>query len=90
MMCLFNKAFKAFENNARKNPDEEFNKYHGFNGLLHVQNGTFDDDFDVVKDFFKVAKNFGIPYNNDFNGIRQNGVGEYQVSKSSQVKFKRD
>ncbi|CAI2168618.1 3879_t:CDS:2, partial [Funneliformis geosporum] len=33
--CL--EAFKVVENYARKNPDEEFKKYHGFNGLLHYK-----------------------------------------------------
>jgi hypothetical protein len=33
------------------------------------------DNFDIIKDVFKIAENLGIPYNNDFNGVRQNGVG---------------
>ncbi|CAG8639197.1 12015_t:CDS:2 [Racocetra fulgida] len=73
--CL--EAFKAVENNARKNSDEEFKNYHGFNGLLHVQDSPVDK-FDISKDAFKVARDFNIPYNNDFNGVRQNGVVGYQ------------
>ena len=76
---LKQKAFKATENNARENPDKEFKKYHGFNGLLHVQDSN--DNYDITKDVAKVTKNLGIPYNNDFNGARQNGIGKFQVSK---------
>jgi hypothetical protein len=48
--------------------------------LLYVQDSS-SDSFDIIKDVSKVAKNLGIPYNNDFNGVRQNGVGGYQVNK---------
>ncbi|CAG8531120.1 3511_t:CDS:2 [Funneliformis caledonium] len=75
--CL--EAFKAVENNARANPDEEFKKYHGFDGLLHVQDSP-NDTYEMTKDFIKVANNLGIPCNNDFNGVRQNGVGKYQYT----------
>ncbi|CAG8586115.1 1502_t:CDS:2 [Funneliformis caledonium] len=73
--CL--EAFKAVENNARVNPDEEFKKYHGFNGLLHVQDSP-NDTYEMTKDIIKAANNLGIPCNNDFNGVRQNGVGKHQ------------
>ncbi|GBC07869.1 hypothetical protein RclHR1_07740008 [Rhizophagus clarus] len=82
--CL--EAFKAIENNTRKNPDEEFKKFHGFNGLLYVQDRQ-DDTYDIIKDVFKVAKNLGIPHNNDFNGIRQYGVGEYQHTMKDGKRF---
>ncbi|RIB22981.1 GMC oxidoreductase [Gigaspora rosea] len=75
--CL--EAFKAIENNTRENPDEKFKKFHGFNGLLHVQdlqNGVYD----IMSDLIDAAKNLGIPYNDDFNGERQNGVGRYQTT----------
>jgi len=74
------KAFKAVENNARENPNEEFKKYHGFNGLLHVQDNP-TENHEIMKDIFKVAENLGVPYNTDFNGARQNGVGYYQVNE---------
>ncbi|GBC06446.1 hypothetical protein RclHR1_06830014 [Rhizophagus clarus] len=82
--CL--EAFKATENNARKNPDEEFKKYHGFNGLLYVQDKQNDLD-DILKDVIKIAKNLGIPHNNDFNGDRQNGIGEYQHTMKDGNRF---
>ncbi|RIA86616.1 GMC oxidoreductase [Glomus cerebriforme] len=81
--CL--EAFKAIENNSRENPDEEFKKYHGFNGLLHVQDPY--DTYDIIKDFVKAAKNLGIPSNNDFNGVKQNGVGKYQYTTKDGQRF---
>ncbi|RIA86617.1 GMC oxidoreductase [Glomus cerebriforme] len=78
-------AFKAIENNARENPDEEFKKYHGFNGLLHVRDPY--DSYDIMKDVIKAAKNLGIPYNNDFNGVKQNGVGAYQCTTKDGHRF---
>ncbi|CAI2192121.1 17879_t:CDS:2, partial [Funneliformis geosporum] len=63
--CL--KAFKATENNSHENPDEEFKKYHGFNGLLHVQDCCVHPS-DILKDFIKTTRSLGVPYNNDFNG----------------------
>ncbi|RIA86615.1 GMC oxidoreductase [Glomus cerebriforme] len=82
--CL--EAFKAIENNARENPDEEFKKYHGFNGLLHVQDNSYYI-CDIIKDVVKVAKNLGIPYNNDFNGVKQNGIGIYQHTMKDGKRF---
>ncbi|CAG8631101.1 4470_t:CDS:2, partial [Funneliformis mosseae] len=74
----YDHCLEAMENNARETPDEEFKKYHGFNGLLHVQDSP-TDTYEVTKDFIKVANNLGIPCNKDFNGARQNGVGKYQA-----------
>ncbi|CAG8476323.1 6844_t:CDS:2 [Dentiscutata heterogama] len=75
--CL--EAFKAVENNSRKNPDEKFKKFHGFDGLLHVQD-SYNGIYDVMSGLIDAAKNLGIPYNDDFNGERQNGVGTYQFT----------
>ncbi|CAG8496395.1 12901_t:CDS:2 [Acaulospora colombiana] len=82
--CL--EAFKAVENNARKNPDVEFENYHGFNGLLHVQDPAVEE-FDISKDVFKVARKFGIPCNEDFNGAKQNGIGRYQFTMKDGKRF---
>ncbi|CAB4441378.1 unnamed protein product [Rhizophagus irregularis] len=82
--CL--EAFKAVENNARKNPDVEFENYHGFNGLLYVQDPAVDE-FDISKDVFEVVRKFGIPYNKDFNGAKQNGVGRYQFTMKDGKRF---
>ncbi|CAG8613930.1 15613_t:CDS:2, partial [Dentiscutata heterogama] len=75
--CL--EAFKAVEKNSRKNPDENFKKFHGFNGLLHVQNHQ-NGIYDIMSGVIDAAKNLGIPYNDDFNGERQNGVGMFQFT----------
>ncbi|CAG8728569.1 21205_t:CDS:2, partial [Racocetra persica] len=80
--CL--EAFKATENNTRENPDEEFKKYHGSEGLLHVQDVEIQD---ITKDIVKSAKNLGIPDNNDFNGAKQNGMGIYQYTMKSGKRF---
>ncbi|CAG8449281.1 18301_t:CDS:2 [Racocetra fulgida] len=75
--CL--EAFKAMENNARENPDEKFKQLHGFNGLLHVQD-CHNGIYDFMSGLIDAAKNLGIPYNDDFNGERQNGVGSFQFT----------
>ncbi|CAG8484028.1 5572_t:CDS:2 [Racocetra persica] len=75
--CL--EAFKAVENNSRKNPDEKFKKFHGFDGLLHVQDNQ-NGNYDIMSGLIDAAKNLGIPYNDDFNGERQNGVGTFQFT----------
>ncbi|CAG8572218.1 14146_t:CDS:2, partial [Cetraspora pellucida] len=75
--CL--EAFKAIENNSREKPDETFKKFHGFNGLLHVQDSQ-SGIYDILSGLIDAAKNLGIPYNDDFNGKRQNGVGEFQFT----------
>ncbi|CAI2169856.1 14435_t:CDS:2 [Funneliformis geosporum] len=79
-------AFKSVENNARENPDEEFKKYHGFNGQLHVQDSP-NDTYEMAKDFIKVANNLGIPYNNDFNGATQTGIGKHQLTMKDGKRF---
>ncbi|KAF0446325.1 alcohol oxidase [Gigaspora margarita] len=75
--CL--EAFNAVENNSRKNPDEKFKEFHGFNGLLPVQDSQ-NGIYDIMSGLIDAAKNLGIPYNDDFNGERQNGVGIYQFT----------
>ncbi|CAI2200399.1 7055_t:CDS:2, partial [Funneliformis geosporum] len=65
---------------------EEFKKYHGFDGLLYVQDSSYDP-CDILKDFIKVARNLGVPYNNDFNGVRQNGIGKYQATMKDGKRF---
>ncbi|CAG8501398.1 5473_t:CDS:2 [Racocetra fulgida] len=70
--CL--EAFKAVENNSREKPDETFKKFHGFNGLLHVQDSQ-NGIYDVMSGLIDAAKNLGIPHNDDFNGERQNVDG---------------
>ncbi|CAG8478120.1 7206_t:CDS:2 [Scutellospora calospora] len=75
--CL--EVFKAMENNSRKKSDKNFKKFHGFNGLLHVED-CHDGIQDIMSGVIDAAKNLDIPYNEDFNGERQNGVGTYQFT----------
>ncbi|CAI2183514.1 1849_t:CDS:10 [Funneliformis geosporum] len=74
--CL--EAFKAIENNQRKEQDDEFKYYHGQEGLLNVED--YLETFDILKDSIEAAKQLGIPFNKDFNGTKQNGVGKYQLT----------
>ncbi len=66
------------ENNSQENPDKEFKNLHGFEGLLHVE-GRGNKIHEISQSAIVAAMNLGIPYNNDFNGAKQNGVGKYQV-----------
>jgi choline dehydrogenase len=63
--------FRAMERNAKFN-----NAYHGINGELLVSDpGSLCD---TTQDFILAAQGMGHPYNPDFNGERQNGVGVMQ------------
>ncbi|CAG8843678.1 9852_t:CDS:2, partial [Gigaspora margarita] len=70
-------AFKALENNSRENPNEKFKQLHGFNSLHHVQD-PHNRAYDIMSDLIDAVKNLGIPYNNDFNGEKQNGIRRFQ------------
>lgn len=63
--------FKAIERNTKFN-----NAYHGIDGDLLVSDpGTLCD---MTEDFILAAQGQGHPYNLDFNGERQSGVGVMQ------------
>ncbi len=52
--------------------------YHGVDGPLHVQDPQSGHElFDV---FIEAGKSCGLPYNADFNGDSQEGVGPYQLT----------
>ncbi len=54
------------------------NKFHGTGGELHVRNAPSDNP---LYDFFiEAGKEIGIPYNADFNGATQHGIGRYQCT----------
>ncbi|HWU16378.1 MAG TPA: GMC family oxidoreductase N-terminal domain-containing protein [Devosia sp.] len=63
--------FKNLEANARFN-----NVYHGISGNLRVSEPG--QICDTTEDFLLAAQGLGHPYNPDFNGVRQNGVGIMQ------------
>ncbi len=63
--------FKALERNTKFN-----NAYHGIDGDLLVSDpGNLCD---LTQDFILAAQEMGHPYNPDFNGRRQSGVGVMQ------------
>ncbi|MBB2792920.1 UNVERIFIED_ORG: choline dehydrogenase [Rhizobium pisi] len=63
--------FKGLEANSRFN-----NRYHGISGSLRVSEPRHISD--TTEDFILAAQGLGHPYNPDFNGARQNGVGIMQ------------
>ena len=63
--------FRALERNSKFN-----DAYHGISGGLHVSDpGSLCD---TTQDYILTAQGAGIPYNPDFNGARQAGVGVMQ------------
>ena len=67
------KYFIALENNH--NHEDQF---HGNFGSLWVE--TYQPILDASKEFLKACAEFGFKNNNDFNGIDQEGFGQYQVN----------
>ncbi|MBX5067658.1 GMC family oxidoreductase [Rhizobium lentis] len=63
--------FKDIEANSRFN-----DRYHGISGDLRVSEPRHISD--TTEDFILAAQGLGHPYNPDFNGVRQNGVGIMQ------------
>ncbi|ANL48725.1 glucose-methanol-choline oxidoreductase protein [Rhizobium phaseoli] len=63
--------FKGLEANSRFN-----DRYHGISGSLRVSEPRHISD--TTEDFILAAQGLGHPYNPDFNGARQNGVGIMQ------------
>ena len=63
--------FKGIEANSRFN-----NEFHGISGNLRISEpGRIDE---ATEDYMLAAQALGHPYNPDFNGARQNGVGIMQ------------
>ena len=68
--------FKRAENNQRY-----ANEYHGYGGPLGVSNPI--SPLPICEAFFQAGQEMGIPFNADFNGERQEGLGYYQLTQSS-------
>lgn len=66
--------FKRIENNERG-----ANEWHGTGGPLNVMDLRSPNPFGPV--FIEAARQAGLPYNPDFNGASQEGVGPYQVTQ---------
>ncbi|WP_367607525.1 GMC family oxidoreductase [Legionella sp. W05-934-2] len=69
-------VFKAFENNQRLN-----GPYHGQSGELYVSDLISPNP--ASEAFVKAAIGCGYPFNHDFNGESQYGVGLYQVTQKN-------
>jgi choline dehydrogenase-like flavoprotein len=66
--------FKRAENNQRF-ADE----FHAYGGPLGVSNPV--SPLPICEAFFQAGQELGIPFNADFNGARQEGLGYYQLTQ---------
>ncbi|RWB34041.1 GMC family oxidoreductase [Mesorhizobium sp.] len=66
--------FKRAENNQRY-----ANDYHGDQGPLGVSNPIAP--LPICEAYFRAGQEVGIPFNPDFNGVAQEGVGYYQLTQ---------
>ena len=65
--------FRKAENNRRF-----ANRYHGTDGPLAVSDPI--SPLPISAAFIRAAQQAGIPYNPDFNGAKQEGVGYHQTT----------
>ena len=65
--------FKRAEDNQRF-----AGEYHGYGGPLGVSVPV--NPLPISEAFIRAAQEYGLPYNPDFNGAKQEGVGHYQVT----------
>ncbi|SCK21428.1 Choline dehydrogenase [Variovorax sp. HW608] len=66
--------FKRSENNARF-----ANEFHAYGGPLGVSNPI--SPLPICEAFFRAGQELGIPFNADFNGASQEGLGYYQLTQ---------
>ncbi|WNC70444.1 GMC family oxidoreductase N-terminal domain-containing protein [Thalassotalea psychrophila] len=71
--------FKKAENNERGECE-----FHNVNGPLNVSDGV--TEFDICDSFKQSILAQGYPYNSDFNGVSQEGVGVYQFTTKNGVR----
>jgi choline dehydrogenase len=69
-------AFRRLERNAALH-----DQFHGNDGLLSVIDQVHPHVLTRV--FVEAGVQVGIPYNRDFNGVSQTGVGTYQVTQTN-------
>ncbi|WNC71394.1 GMC family oxidoreductase N-terminal domain-containing protein [Thalassotalea psychrophila] len=60
-------------------------KYHGQEGGLNVADSR--SSHPIGADFIQAGINAGYPFNPDFNGAKQNGVGYYQTTQKDGLRF---
>ena len=65
--------FRGLENNHRFH-----DTWHGVDGPLHVSDGGATCQ--LTEDYIRAVQGLGVPYNPDFNGARQMGVGAMQYT----------
>ncbi|MCF6101825.1 GMC family oxidoreductase [Mesorhizobium muleiense] len=68
--------FKRAENNQRY-----ANDFHGDQGPLGVSNPIAP--LPICEAYFRAGQEMGIPFNPDFNGVAQEGVGYYQLTQKN-------
>lgn len=68
--------FKRAENNERY-----ANDYHGYGGPLGVSNPV--SPLPICEAWFRAGQELGIPFNPDFNGVSQEGLGYYQLTQKN-------
>ena len=68
--------FKRAENNERY-----ANDFHGDQGPLGVSNPI--SPLPICEAYFRAGQEMGIPFNPDFNGASQEGVGYYQLTQKN-------
>lgn len=66
--------FKRSENNQRF-----ANEFHGYGGPLGVSNPI--SPLPICEAYFQAGQELGIPFNADFNGAQQEGLGYYQLTQ---------
>ncbi|WP_280154188.1 GMC family oxidoreductase N-terminal domain-containing protein [Piscinibacter sp. XHJ-5] len=66
--------FKRSENNQRY-----ANEFHAYGGPLGVSNPV--SPLPICEAFFQAGQELGIPFNQDFNGACQEGLGYYQLTQ---------
>ena len=59
---------------------EGASEYHGYGGPMWVENVKTEDKLELADLFLQAAAQTGIPYNEDFNGVTQEGAGYYQLN----------
>lgn len=68
--------FKRAENNQRY-----ANDYHSYGGPLGVSNPI--SPLPICEAYFQAGQEMGIPFNSDFNGASQEGLGYYQLTQKN-------
>lgn len=66
--------FRRSENNQRF-----ANEFHGYGGPLGVSNPV--SPLPICEAFFQAGQEMGLPFNPDFNGAQQEGLGYYQLTQ---------